>query len=307
LKNGGFRMDNRKIRVLVFEDEPNRFRILVEGIFTDRTRQEREIRWSRDGIELKDENEKFIKKMEDNDLLEGEVDLILVDIKMGPETPKYGKYGGILILERIFGLRNHCRSVVATSGYIDDIKKDHPDAQKAVEELEQKEDLIIIDRKITQANANDYALLRQIIASRKGRNLLTPQIERQILLLGRTNDPVLILGATGTGKEGIATSIHKAWCEHTHNGEKRPFLSLNAGALQYDLMRSELFGYAQGAYTGALQTGAVGIAFQSCGIKEWKELKGKDSLPGSTNFQGTLFFDEIGNTDLGCQVSCFVS
>lgn len=79
---------------------------------------------------------------------------------------------------------------------------------------------------------------------------------------------VLLLGETGTGKELLAHAIH-AEGVRTHG----PFIAINCGALPRDLIESELFGYAAGAFTGASRQGMPGKFEQAHG--------------------GTLFLDEI--------------
>lgn len=89
---------------------------------------------------------------------------------------------------------------------------------------------------------------------------------------------VLILGETGTGKEVLAKYIHD--CSDRRSG---PFVAVNCGALPKELVASELFGYAEGAFTGASRRGKVGRFEQAHG--------------------GTLFLDEIGDAPYEVQLS----
>ncbi len=84
-----------------------------------------------------------------------------------------------------------------------------------------------------------------------------------------TAAPVLLLGETGVGKELFARSLHQA-SDRVHG----PFIALNCGGLSRDLLASELFGYAEGAFTGARRGGMTGKIEAAAG--------------------GTLFLDEIG-------------
>ncbi|WP_226382928.1 sigma-54-dependent Fis family transcriptional regulator [Burkholderia mayonis] len=88
--------------------------------------------------------------------------------------------------------------------------------------------------------------------------------------------PVLLLGETGVGKELFAQGIHQA--SERADG---PFVALNCGGLSRDLLASELFGYAEGAFTGARKSGAAG------------KIEAADG--------GTLFLDEIGEMPLDIQ------
>jgi len=92
----------------------------------------------------------------------------------------------------------------------------------------------------------------------------------------KTMFPVLLTGETGTGKEVFANAIH-------NNGEQRekPMVSINCAAIPNELLESELFGYEEGAFTGAKKGGK----------------KGKFELASG----GTLFLDEIGDMPLGMQ------
>src|SRR3954467_10158541 len=94
--------------------------------------------------------------------------------------------------------------------------------------------------------------------------------------VARTNASVLLLGETGTGKEMIATAIHKLSSRATG-----PFVKVNCGALSESLLESELFGHVRGAFTGAVnnRTGRFEAAHT-----------------------GTIFLDEINSTSLYLQV-----
>ncbi|MGA2188441.1 MAG: sigma-54-dependent Fis family transcriptional regulator [Steroidobacteraceae bacterium] len=88
--------------------------------------------------------------------------------------------------------------------------------------------------------------------------------------------PILLLGATGTGKEAFAKALHHGglWFD-------KPFVTVNCAAIPESLIESELFGYTRGAFTGAVKEGRVGKIQQSNG--------------------GTLFLDEIGDMPLMLQ------
>jgi propionate catabolism operon transcriptional regulator len=92
----------------------------------------------------------------------------------------------------------------------------------------------------------------------------------------QANANVLIIGETGTGKELFAQSIHKR-----SKRKNQPFVAINCAALPEQLLESELFGYVEGAFTGASKGGKVGLF----------ELAHK----------GTLFLDEIAELPLGLQ------
>jgi two-component system, NtrC family, response regulator AtoC len=92
----------------------------------------------------------------------------------------------------------------------------------------------------------------------------------------RTSATVLIEGETGVGKNLVAEYIHYA-----SDRADRPFVTINCGAIPKELIESELFGYAEGAFTGARQRGKIGLIKRADG--------------------GTLFLDEIGDLSLELQ------
>ena len=100
----------------------------------------------------------------------------------------------------------------------------------------------------------------------------------QAKTIARGNTTVLILGESGTGKELFAQSIHNA-----SPRASRPFVAVNCGALPRNLVESELFGYEDGAFTGASRTGKPG----------------KFELADG----GTIFLDELGEMPMDAQVS----
>lgn len=88
--------------------------------------------------------------------------------------------------------------------------------------------------------------------------------------------PVMVLGETGTGKELMARAIHADSPRHTG-----PFIAVNCASIPENLIESELFGYEEGAFTGARKKGGIGKMLLANG--------------------GTLFLDEIGDMPLHLQ------
>lgn len=95
--------------------------------------------------------------------------------------------------------------------------------------------------------------------------------------MSQIDAPVLITGESGTGKEMFAQSIHNR-SQRRHN----PFLGINCATLSTNLLESELFGYEEGAFTGAVKGGKKGLFEMADG--------------------GSLFLDEVGELPLNTQV-----
>ena len=102
-------------------------------------------------------------------------------------------------------------------------------------------------------------------------------VKSMIIKVAKTDSNILIIGESGTGKELTAHAIH--------NESKRrtgPIIMVNCGAIPANLLESELFGYEEGAFTGAKKGGKKGKFQQANG--------------------GTIFLDEIGDMPLEMQV-----
>ncbi|WP_278693126.1 sigma-54 interaction domain-containing protein, partial [Parageobacillus thermoglucosidasius] len=101
-------------------------------------------------------------------------------------------------------------------------------------------------------------------------------LKEQVMKIAKSESTVLIRGESGTGKEVLAQSIHRL--SHRNKG---PFVAINCAAIPEALLESELFGYEEGAFTGAKKGGKPG---------RFELAKG-----------GTLFLDEIGDMPLYLQ------
>jgi two-component system, NtrC family, response regulator len=102
------------------------------------------------------------------------------------------------------------------------------------------------------------------------------RVARTIERVANTNVSVMLLGASGTGKELLARGLHEA--SDRAGGE---FVAINCAAIPENLLESELFGHEKGAFTGAVKT-----------------TQGKIEQAGG----GTLFLDEVGDIPLQLQV-----
>lgn len=103
------------------------------------------------------------------------------------------------------------------------------------------------------------------------------EVKKLAKAIANSDSTVLIRGETGTGKELFARSIHMA-----SNRKDKPFVPINCAAIPDSLLESELFGYEEGAFTGAIKGGKHGL------------FKFADN--------GTLFLDEIGELSTHLQV-----
>ena len=133
-------------------------------------------------------------------------------------------------------------------------------------------DLELQNMKAQSAPADGEMLLGTIITGAPEMLKIARTIER----VASTGVSLMLLGASGTGKELLARGLHDA-------GDRRdkPFVAINCGAIPENLLESELFGHEKGAFTGAVKT-----------------VEGKIELADG----GTLFLDEVGDIPLPLQV-----
>jgi len=183
-------------------------------------------------------------------------------------TTKHGK--NIMVTGTpIFDKKNKIKKVVINSRDISEIYELREELSKAKEMeriyfeqisdtddeqiLDKNSDIIVVDAKMKEI----FSLSKKI---------------------SNFNTTVLISGESGVGKEVVANYIHN------ENALKkdRPFVAVNCGAIPENLLESELFGYADGAFTGAARGGKEGLFEAANG--------------------GTLFLDEIGEMSLTLQV-----
>lgn len=140
---------------------------------------------------------------------------------------------------------------------------------------------VILDRALESQRNRRRHVARQ---SRQSREVVNPflgtspairALAREAALALRSEGPVLLQGETGTGKGILARWLH----EQGTRGQE-PFVDLNCAGLSRELLESELFGYARGAFTGAVS-----------------DKKGLFEVA----HKGTLFLDELGELDLSLQ------
>lgn len=131
-------------------------------------------------------------------------------------------------------------------------------------------------KKILESASADPWQRRYTFTDIVGRSPAIRKCREQAAQIASGQSTVLIWGETGTGKELFAQSIHSA-------GPRRegPFVAVNCGALPSSLVESQLFGYDEGAFTGARKGGQLGLFEQAGG--------------------GTLLLDEVGEMDYDLQ------
>ena len=142
------------------------------------------------------------------------------------------------------------------------------EALTKVKKLEKK--LFDYQKEINEMKGTKYTLFD--IA---GESVSICKVKHEATLASKSMSTVLIIGESGTGKELFAQGIHAT------SAQTGPFVQVNCAAIPPELLESEFFGYADGAFTGAKKGG----------------MKGKFELAQN----GTIFLDEIGDMSLPLQ------
>jgi transcriptional regulator, propionate catabolism operon regulatory protein len=133
-----------------------------------------------------------------------------------------------------------------------------------------------MDHKIRSKEVARGFTTRYGFESFSAKSAVMKDVIQQAKIFATTDSTTLITGETGTGKEVMAQSIHKF-----SRRSNRSFVAINCSAIAENLLESELFGYEEGAFTGARRGGKMGLF----------ELA----------HEGTLFLDEIGSMPIDLQ------
>jgi DNA-binding NtrC family response regulator len=135
----------------------------------------------------------------------------------------------------------------------------------------EKSQLVIENQYLRQQLHRKYKF-DNIIGSSQAMQAVFARMEKVV----DTDSTILILGASGTGKELVAKAIH-----FNSSRKDKPFIAINCGAIPADLLESELFGHVKGSFTSAVA-----------------DKQGKFEVANG----GTIFLDEIGNMPLQLQM-----
>ena len=256
-----------KPRLLVVEDD--------EGL-------QRQLRWAYDDYEV------IVASDRDsaiNLLRAQEPPVVTLDLGLPPDPN--GVSEGFATLETILSLKPETKVIVASghgaresalraiaSGAYDFYQKpvDIDQLGLIVRRAFQLHGIETENRRLEEKAGDDKTVLGTMITTSPEMLKVARTIER----VANTGVSVMLLGASGTGKELLARGLHQA-----SNRSGGAFVAINCAAIPENLLEAELFGYEKGAFTGAIKT-----------------TEGKIELA----HRGTLFLDEVGDIPLPLQV-----
>jgi two-component system NtrC family response regulator len=243
---------------------------------------QRQLRWAYDDYEV------LVASNRDaaiNLLRSEEPPVVTLDLGLPPDPN--GVTEGFATLETILSLKPETKVIVASghgaresalraiaSGAYDFYQKpvDIDQLGLIVRRAFQLHGIESENRKLEEQVGDDRTVLGTMITGAPEMQKVARTIER----VANTGVSVMLLGASGTGKELLARGLHQA-----SNRAGGAFVAINCAAIPENLLEAELFGYEKGAFTGAIKT-----------------TEGKIELAHG----GTLFLDEVGDIPLPLQV-----
>jgi two-component system NtrC family response regulator len=214
-----------------------------------------------------------------------EPDVVTLDLGLPPDPD--GTTEGFAVLDEILRLKSDTKIIVASghnakesalraisAGAWDFYQKpvDIDELHLIVKRAFHVRDLEMQNQKAQQPDSAGETLFGSILTCSPEMLKAARTVER----VANTNVSVMLLGASGTGKELLARGLHTA-----STRKNKPFVAINCGAIPENLLESELFGHEKGAFTGAV-----------------KANEGKIEIANG----GTLFLDEVGDIPLPLQV-----
>lgn len=206
--------------------------------------------------------------------------LLITDVRMPGES-------GVDLLHKAKAMRPHLAVILLTAyGTVDlavEAMRDGADDffQKPVTDLNAFELRVAKALKtvnLEKENAELKARLTNELEDFTGKSPAMETVYRLIRKVAPTNATVLVEGPSGTGKELVARALH-----NLSPRAAKPFIAVECSAFSEELLKSELFGYEPGTFTGGLKEGKAGCFEQAEG--------------------GTLFLDEIGEIDMATQIA----
>ena len=211
--------------------------------------------------------------------------VVTLDLGLPPDPD--GTTEGFAVLDAIMALKPDTKVIVA-SGHgaresaLNAIERGAYDFYQKPVDIEQLGLIVRRAFNLHQIEAENRALAEKVGEDKTvlGRMITAApemvKVARTIERVANTNVSVMLLGASGTGKELLAKGLHEV-----SNRRGGAFIAINCAAIPENLLESELFGHEKGAFTGAVKT-----------------TEGKIELADG----GTLFLDEVGDIPLPLQV-----
>jgi len=214
-----------------------------------------------------------------------EPEVVTLDLGLPPDPD--GTSEGFAVLDAIMAMRPQTKVIVA-SGHgaresaLNAIARGAYDFYQKPVDIEELGLIVRRALKLARIEAENRALAARVGSDNRvlgGMITAAPEmlrVARTIERVAGTNVSVMLLGASGTGKELLARGLHEA-----SDRRAGAFVAINCAAIPENLLESELFGHEKGAFTGAVKT-TEGKIEQAQG--------------------GTLFLDEVGDIPLPLQV-----